>query len=238
MAAPTIQHRGSGYLSLRCNPAVIAAYHISSMPFLAPIPGFAIGALLVGPCVGTEFTTMSRDSVHAAWPKGLPPEWIQLDAHERALHREPWRSDAVVYRLIWLRAFHDPVVVRLTIGPRAAVVTWKTGKVIIPANPPLPYRFPMPPNVRWTCGRAQVAVGVAAAVRADFARSGFWAMEDTTPRPTPGELILDGSHWVLEARDSLRIHGVVSRPVASIVERLGLRLVGLTALRIPKDAIY
>ncbi len=174
-----------------------------------------------------------------AWPRSLPPDWLQLEAHEPDLRDGPLTPGAVVYRLIWLRAFHDPIVVRLVADPDSAVVRWKTGKQAeLPDQPALPYRPPFPSAVAWSCGHRTVPLAMAAAVARDFAQAGFWALPDTLPQPDPNVLQLDGSHWLLEVRGGGRSHQVVSRPVDPVIERLGLTLVRLTRLRLDRRDIY
>jgi hypothetical protein len=189
-------------------------------------------------CPPDQFTTMSRDSVQAAWPMGLPPDWPLLVAHEPDLRVEPLPNDTELYRLIWLRAFQEPIVVRASIQEHRAEARWKVGTRVSPRDQSVPLRFPVPPYIDWSCGLRTAPSSAARAVVAAFEDADFWALPDTFPPLEPDVTYDDGATWILEARQGPRYHQVFSRVPDSTVRELGVALIKLTTIRLKENEIY
>lgn len=190
------------------------------------------------PCQPDQFTTMNRDSVQAAWPLGLPPDWPLLQAHEPDLRVEPLPNGTGLYRLIWLRAFREPIIVRVSIHEYRAEARWKVGTRVAPRDQSVPFRFPVLPYIDWSCGRRTVPSSAALSVVAAFEEAGFWALPDTFPPLKADVTYVDGATWVLEGRRGPRYHQVFSQVPDSTIRALGVALIRLTTVRLKENEIY
>ncbi len=134
-----------------------------------------------------------------------------------------------VYRFTWLRTFHHPIAVRVSIHPNGtATITTKMAS--------------------GTGGYApgQLIVNTSREIGAEDVRRlldliramDFWNMPAELP---PGNSIgLDGAQWIFEAARNGNYH-VVDRwsPKTGPIRTLGLRLIqNLARLPVPADTIY
>ena len=129
------------------------------------------------------------------------------------------------YRFLWLRTFHPPIAVRLTVTQGTARILsvqlsgaggYDPGTVVHRAEHLLPPQ-------EWNQVRDAINV-------AHFWQMGAWEGK-------PGGL--DGAQWVIEGRAGAKYH-VVDRwcPESGPVRELGLLLMRLARLEIAESAIY
>jgi hypothetical protein len=187
------------------------------------------------------FAALMLSSATAA-PPGLLPEEVDskysrlkysrllLDAHEPSLFSNISGADGEEYRFIWLRTFHNPIVIRLrrTVdGGTLRMIRWdgRGG-----------YEF----------GRIDVDRTVLVR-RADWnefvaaiAQCDFWNMKSTE---VPSEPMFDGARWLLEGRKAGLYH-FVERLSPLTDERLKSYaracqdLINLAKVLVPEAEVY
>ncbi len=134
-----------------------------------------------------------------------------------------------LYRFIWLRTFHHPVVIRLQVAKDGTGILitkvsdgaggYETGKLVQNTV----RHFPQ--------DKVQAFI-------AEVDRLEFWKLPSF--QENPGFVDLDGSQWIIEGAKDGEYH-VVDRwsPKNGPIRDLGITLVfGLAQLKIPKDTIY
>lgn len=147
--------------------------------------------------------------------------------HEPPLWRESHRPDEVVYRFLWLRAFHAPISVRLEIHGGNSSVTVKEGKFHGAAESGKLLR-----TTTTLISRDQVGLFLN-----KVAEVNFWSI----PSPNSDLGGPDGSEWILEGANSTayKIVTVYTAPNGNPVRVLGLMLLfDLAHAHIPSNSIY
>jgi hypothetical protein len=160
----------------------------------------------------------------------FPPGVLDSDYSKylKALH-EPslWElsqkdMNAEVYRFLWIRSFHHPIAVRLTV--RQGGSGWIDSRMATGQSGDAPRRL-----MRY--GRSWLTKGKTQSLLTAFESAGFWnlpALEKTT------DIRLDGARWVFEGVRGGKYH-VVDRwsPYAGDP----LRAAGLLALKLGRFRI-
>lgn len=136
---------------------------------------------------------------------------------------------AHAYRFLWLRSFHNPVAVRLSVGDDGtSLLTVKVANGKGGYEPGVLVK-----NETRTLSKKQTHWFLK-----QVRKYNFW---DLPPhQPMDGVVIVDGAEWVLEAVKDGR-YKVVARtsPKKGPVRALGLAmLIGLGDLKIPADELY
>lgn len=147
--------------------------------------------------------------------------------HEPSLWQHIQGSDETVYRFLWLRAFHAPACVSLTIHSGSASITFKEGAFHGAAQPGRLLR-----TRTSAVSREQVK-----AFLKRVAEVHFWRI----PSPDSDLGGPDGSEWILEGTKlgAYKVVTVYMAPRNNPVRVLGLMLLSdLAHVRIPSDSIY
>jgi len=159
---------------------------------------------------------------------GIEPALMHLnwyDKHLKALN-EPVFSDSLpgkVFRFTWLRSFHNPIVIGLKCNNNSISVYWKVcdgrggydpGKII--------------KNKKKTLTIGEWNDFVASIESIDF-----WNLPATDSRT----LGTDGAQWILEGKELGKYH-VVDRWSGVTIEKVCLKLLALTGLKIKESDIY
>ncbi len=135
------------------------------------------------------------------------------------------KSDTI-YRFTWLRTFHHPVAIRVQKNKDKIQLTWKMsdgaggyspGKLIVDETTELS-------SSEWTDFKKLID------------KTEYWNMPTNEPSDVMGT---DGSQWIIEGVQNGK-YNVVDRwtPRNSTYQELGLFLINLTDLDIPKKDIY
>jgi len=119
-------------------------------------------------------------------------------------------------RLVWVRAFHAPILIRLDHLPGRLRIRWKKWRVGFEGSTPV------------DTGSQAVDSTVWAAATAQLAASAFWSAPREDSVSTAG--VNDGAIWILEAVLSSQYHRVERVLGTAGVQRLGLWLIQLTPL--------
>lgn len=146
--------------------------------------------------------------------------WYSTDL--RAL-KEPVLSKTQsenVYRLTWLRSFHNPIVVGIENTNHSIKVYWKecdeSGKMINENTKIVTQK-------EWT--------DVEAAIQT----INFWNMPSIKINNVGA---LDGAHWILEGKASGNYHVVDRWSNGNNIQNIGMQLIKLTDLTVKSDEIY
>lgn len=137
------------------------------------------------------------------------------------------RSHNVVYRFLWLRAFHGPVCVCLKIHDNSGSITFKEGRFHGAGEPGGLLR-----SRTTAVSREQVE-----AFLKRVAEFQFWSI----PSPNSDLGGPDGSEWILEGASlgAYKVVTVYTPPNGNPVRVLGMMLLSdLAHIRIPPHAIY
>jgi len=195
----------------------------------------AIGVLVGAAALAAEPPTPcpAQDSAAYYFPASLgvsaSEDQVFRGTYSAMLHimKEPSLScgdTAPGYRFLWLRTFHHPVAVRLTV--RAGHGTLQATELSGAAG----YQ---PGSVLRRVSRELESKAVARVQAA-------WVGTDLWKAPVrSGPMGFDGSEWIVEARDGSRYHAV-SRwsPKEGPVREFGLLLLSLTGWQYPSPELY
>jgi hypothetical protein len=130
------------------------------------------------------------------------------------------------YRFLWLRTFHKPIAIRMwseSLGAQMRIVRLSGAGGYDPGHIESDTTIRITPE-DWKRFRDCIA------------EAQFWEMPT---KESPEELGMDGSQWILEARNAARYH-VVDRwtPRGGAYADCCRMLITLAKLQIPKDEFY
>ncbi len=163
-------------------------------------------------------------------PDQFKSEWYshQLIALEEPSLLEASRSSVEQYRFLWVRTFHHPVVIRLVVNADGSGTL--TEKIASGQGGYDPGKLDH--NVLRPITAKEVGSYLSMIRKAKF-----WSLPTYPP---PSSMIgCDGSEWIIEGVKGGEYH-VVNRwtPGKGPVFELGMAMLGLTSIKVPKNEMY
>ena len=136
-------------------------------------------------------------------------------------------STQTEYRFLWLRSFHHPIVVRIEVLPDGTgILTTKTGGG---AGGYQPKAIIQNQSSKLTSLQIQQFQNLLKKVS-------FRSLSTTS---STGEIVCDGSEWVIEAVDSGRYHVITrSSPSRGAAYDIGMLALKLADIHVPANEFY